>query len=221
MTHTLGHRLRLAREQKGLSLQDVAHETKIPVARLRDLEEDTYTTFGGLIYARSFLKDYSQRMGVDAHEILEEMHAPPLGGAQDYLVKSYGAWAKPTRKRPKSEYANSPVMSKGRSLGTVAGISVGVLMVGMGMLFAGFFGERHPVSSTPMAPAPVVETETAQTAVLPETREVPFSVPKALPAEDDKAPAAVPASLPLRKAQPAGVIPKALPVEMPKTAKAH
>src|ERR1700712_2785384 len=96
MTITLGHRLRLARESKGLSLQDIAHQTRIPVPRLRDLEEDTYTTFGSLTYARTFLKDYSHLMGVDAHEVLEEMHAPPLGGAQDYryLVQTYGTWTR-------------------------------------------------------------------------------------------------------------------------------
>jgi len=224
MTHSLGHRLRTARESKGLSLQDVAHQSRIPVPRLRDLEEDTYTTFGSLTYARTFLKDYAGRMGIDAHEILDEMHAPPLGGTQDYsyLVRNYGTW---TRSRRRSAgYDNSPVMVKGRSMGMVAAICGAVLLIGMGMLLgAAFVGEKKPVSTLPKEPA--IEIRLAKTPSQPETREAPFSPPKALPAEEEKALPATPADVaPAKKMNIApGVIPKALPVVdvPPKAAKAQ
>ena len=221
MTHSLGHRLRTARESKGLSLQDVAHQSRIPVPRLRDLEEDTYTTFGSLTYARTFLKDYAHRMGIDAHEVLDEMHAPSLGGSGDYryLVQNYGTW---TRRRA-SSYDNSPVMAKGRSMGLVAAICGAVLLIGMGMLLgAAFVGERKP--ATPPSAEPAIEIRLAKTPSQPETREAPFSPPKALPAEDDKAPSPAPAPSWAKKPQiPEGTIPKALPVvdPPPKAAKAQ
>ena len=221
MTHSLGHRLRTARESKGLSLQDVAHQSRIPVPRLRDLEEDTYTTFGSLTYARTFLKDYAHRMGVDAHEILEEMHSPALGGSSDYryLVQNYGTW---TRKRSvaPSAYSNSPVMAKGRSMGLVAAICGGVLLIGMGKLLgAAFVGERKP-SGPPPSSEPAIDVRLASAPSQPETREAPFSVPKALPAEDEKTSPPAPVKNPKI---PEGTFPKALPVVDPpaKAAKAQ
>jgi hypothetical protein len=94
MPPTLGQRLKHAREARGLSLRDVEHTTRIPVARLQDLEEDRLNTFGGMAYAKSFLRGYSSMLGVDAGEVLDQMKPPPLGGARDYryLVETQGPW---------------------------------------------------------------------------------------------------------------------------------
>jgi cytoskeletal protein RodZ len=77
-----------------LSLRDVEHSTRIPVARLQDLEEDRLNTFGGMAYAKSFLRSYSTLLEVDAGEVLNQLKAPPLGGARDYryLVETQGPW---------------------------------------------------------------------------------------------------------------------------------
>jgi cytoskeletal protein RodZ len=223
MTLTVGQRLHIARESKGLSLQDVAHQTRMPVQRLRDLEEDTYTTFGGLTYARTFLKDYSQLMGVDAHAVLDELHAPPLGGVNDYryLVQSFGKW---TRNRSSFSYArdnnNTSVMTKGRSMGLMAGICGAVMLIGVGMLVGAAMVGEHKTA----APPPVMEeVRTARPAPLPETQSPSFAtpaaqaVPQALPVEDGGK--AQPQTFKKPKIAP-GVIPKALPVvDVPKGSK--
>jgi cytoskeleton protein RodZ len=94
MPPTLGQRLKHAREQRGLTLCDVAHKTRIPAARLQDLEDDKLNTFGGMTYARSFLRTYATLLDVDASEVLHQIKPPPLGGPRDYsyLVKSLGPW---------------------------------------------------------------------------------------------------------------------------------
>jgi transcriptional regulator with XRE-family HTH domain len=76
MSPTLGQQLRRARELQYLTLADLAHETRIPASRLRDLENDEYTTFGGVAYVRMFLKAYAARLEVDAGEALARL-APP------------------------------------------------------------------------------------------------------------------------------------------------
>jgi len=94
MTASLGHRLKEARESRGLSLADAAHETRIPAQRLMHLEAENYASFGSMTYARSFLKLYSDFLGVDASGVLDELPSAVLGGPQDYrhLVESFGPW---------------------------------------------------------------------------------------------------------------------------------
>lgn len=67
----IGEQLRKARESKDLDLKAVAHTTRIPLATLVALEESDYTIFPSPTYARSFLSQYSEFLGVDAHEWIE------------------------------------------------------------------------------------------------------------------------------------------------------
>lgn len=94
MTAAFGQLLSAAREKRGLSLEDTAHETRIPVQRLRYLEAGNIAAFGSLTYARSFLRQYSDFLGVDASEVLEELPEGALGGERDYryLTQSQGPW---------------------------------------------------------------------------------------------------------------------------------
>lgn len=91
---TLGKKLKHAREQRGLSLADVAHETRIPAPRLQDMENDNYNSFGSLTYARCFLQTYANFVGVDPNPVTDHMNPTPLGGARDYryLTESLGRW---------------------------------------------------------------------------------------------------------------------------------
>lgn len=100
MNQPLGQRLRSARELRGLSLMDAAHETRIPMQRLQHLEAENYASFGSMTYARSFLKLYSDFLGVDASGVLDELPSAVLGGPQDYrhLVENFGPWL---RERPR------------------------------------------------------------------------------------------------------------------------
>lgn len=94
MTATFGQMLTAAREKRGLSIEDAAHETRIPAQRLRYLESDNIAAFGSLTYARSFMRQYSDFLGVDSSSILEELPAGALGGERDYryLTQSQGPW---------------------------------------------------------------------------------------------------------------------------------
>lgn len=110
MQSTLGQRLQAAREARGLSLTDAAHETRVPVARLRHLEADNLAAFGSMTYARSFLRLYAGYLGVDAGEALEELPSAVFAGPQDYryLVDSYGPWVR-ERGQP-AERLSDPVV---------------------------------------------------------------------------------------------------------------
>ena len=73
MAYTLGKQLAQARSQQHLSVEDVAHRTRIPCSILRYLENDDYSHFPNLVYAKSFLKKYSGYLEVDSTEFMQEL----------------------------------------------------------------------------------------------------------------------------------------------------
>ncbi len=115
MHRTTGQNLRSAREAKGLTLLDVAHVTRIPTGRLQQLEDDNFAAFGNMAYAKSFLRNYSQYLSVDATEVAEGLPVPLLGGPADYryLTETHGPWIerhdKGFRHEPLAKSRSSPV----------------------------------------------------------------------------------------------------------------
>jgi cytoskeletal protein RodZ len=57
--------LRLAREQRGVSLQDLAVATKISVRVLQALERNDPSKLPGGIFSRSFVRSYAREVGLD------------------------------------------------------------------------------------------------------------------------------------------------------------
>lgn len=65
--HSTGELLRRAREQKNLSLDDIAKKTRIPLRHLESLESGDFEALPGRTYAIGFAKSYARTVGlVDA-----------------------------------------------------------------------------------------------------------------------------------------------------------
>ena len=62
----LGDMLREAREAMGVSLAEAERETKIRAKYLAALEDDNLGNLPGAVYARGFLHNYAQYLGLDA-----------------------------------------------------------------------------------------------------------------------------------------------------------
>jgi transcriptional regulator with XRE-family HTH domain len=69
---SFGPVLRAARERRGVSLAQIAAETKLGVELWADLEENNLERWPRQIYARSYVRDYALRVGMDADEIVNE-----------------------------------------------------------------------------------------------------------------------------------------------------
>lgn len=72
MAQTIGQRLKEEREQRGLSIADVAHDTRIHADTICGLEADDYSVFSSTTYARSFLQLYSRHLEIDASDALRD-----------------------------------------------------------------------------------------------------------------------------------------------------
>lgn len=65
---SIGKRLRSAREAAGLTLTEVAEQTKVRPGILSDIEEDAHDRLPALTYALGFVKAYARTVGVDPAE---------------------------------------------------------------------------------------------------------------------------------------------------------
>jgi hypothetical protein len=94
MSLVIADQLREAREQRGLSIEDAAHETRIPAVRLRQMEDGNFAAFGNMAYARGFIVNYSNYLKVNTETFVGSLPRPILGGAADYryLTTSLGPW---------------------------------------------------------------------------------------------------------------------------------
>ena len=68
---SLGRKLLLVRRSRGLTLEDAAFESRIPLALLREMENDDLSGFANRVYAKSFLKLYGDYLGLDLRAELE------------------------------------------------------------------------------------------------------------------------------------------------------
>jgi transcriptional regulator with XRE-family HTH domain len=69
---TFGPVLRAARERRGISLKQLAAETKLSVELWEALEENNLARWPKRVFARSYVRDYAERIGLDADEVVNE-----------------------------------------------------------------------------------------------------------------------------------------------------
>jgi cytoskeletal protein RodZ len=72
---SLGELLRRARERRGLTLERVANETKIPQRHLDALEHDNLTAFPSEFYQRAEIRTYARAVGLDQSIALSQLES--------------------------------------------------------------------------------------------------------------------------------------------------
>lgn len=70
-----GSRLRLARERRRLTLQDLEAQTKLHASLFARLENGTCEGWPVGVYSRSHVRTYAELVGLDAAEVVEEFSA--------------------------------------------------------------------------------------------------------------------------------------------------
>ncbi len=194
MLTPIGQTLKASREGRGLSLADVAYKTRIPVSRLILLEQDNYAALGGMTYARSFLRHYSQYLGVDASVILEDLPSGVLGGPRDYryLLENHGDWVPPKNARRYSSRPN--LKGRARRSPVPAGLFIFVLvLIGTGMWGKYVADDRmaaeEAAKSVPALPAEVSPPNPLSASVqVPQVKaelQAPVKILKAIPVPED------------------------------------
>ena len=99
---TVGERLRAAREEKKMNLEDIAAQTRIPLRHLESIETADWDHLPAPTYTVGFAKSYASSVGLDRTEIgeqlREEMGGQRFAASQTEVLEA----ADPARTMPKS-----------------------------------------------------------------------------------------------------------------------
>ncbi|HZC38051.1 MAG TPA: RodZ domain-containing protein [Sphingomicrobium sp.] len=98
---TVGERLRAAREEKGLTLDDVAAQTRIPRRHLESIEKADWDALPAPTYTTGFAKSYASAVGLDRTDIGDQLRAE-MGGQRFATTAEVFEAADPARTMPKS-----------------------------------------------------------------------------------------------------------------------
>src|SRR3954470_10233851 len=99
---SIGEQLRLAREAKGLSLDDVANRTRIPIRHLQNLEREEWDALPAATYAVGFTRNYANAVGLDGPALARTLRERIGGPSHRAAAPEYYAQADPARVPPKS-----------------------------------------------------------------------------------------------------------------------
>ncbi|NUQ19239.1 MAG: helix-turn-helix domain-containing protein [Sphingomonas sp.] len=98
---TVGERLKAARQEKKLSLEDIASQTRIPQRHLESIENGDWENLPAPTYTVGFAKSYAAAVGLDRNEIgdqlREEMGGQRFASSQSEVIEA----ADPARTMPK------------------------------------------------------------------------------------------------------------------------
>ena len=151
---TVGERLRAAREEKGLSLEDIAAQTRIPQRHLESIENAEWDKLPAPTYTVGFAKSYAGAVGLDRNEIgdqlREEMGGQRFASSQSEVIEA----ADPARTMPKW-------------LVISAVVAVILLILVMTLLNRRALEQHGPTASTPAPTAAVAPKRPMQQPTAP------------------------------------------------------
>jgi transcriptional regulator with XRE-family HTH domain len=138
---SVGERLRVAREEKGLALEDVAAQTRIPRRHLESIESGDWERLPAPTYTIGFARSYASAVGLDRTEIGDQLRAE-MGGQR------------PTSSTPEVFEAADPArtMPKWLVFGAIAAVLLLVLLMNW-FNNRSIEGSDDPAEQTAAAPA--------------------------------------------------------------------
>jgi transcriptional regulator with XRE-family HTH domain len=117
----LGARLIRARETRGLTIEDAERDTRISRRYLQALEAEQFDAIPAPVYARGFLRSYSQYLGLDPQEMLRlfprdddpayPSQSAPSRPSNQNPMSAVGP-ARPTWKRPPTGQESQDVRAR-------------------------------------------------------------------------------------------------------------
>jgi cytoskeleton protein RodZ len=188
---SFGERLKKERDQRKITLEDVALSTKIGTRFLQALEEERFDQLPGGIFNKGFVRAYARHLGIDEQQAITDYLAASGTGQPD--PKAEEAMLQELRSKETSEPADRIPW------GTLA---LALLAIALGFAVWGFYSRERSaqptarveppikVKTTATAPNPEPKTESATPAIeakVPPAAENAASVPPSSAASETPA----------------------------------
>jgi cytoskeletal protein RodZ len=143
---TVAEQLRVAREAKKLTVQNVADATKIRTDHVRALEEGNFSVFSAPVYIRGSVKNYAALLKLDLPKILADLDAE-LKGTEKFSEP-------PSLAEEKSDtlldHLTLLLAKVNLKIALVAAVVLGIVLV----IWIVSFAMRHHKGSNPLANLP-------------------------------------------------------------------
>jgi cytoskeleton protein RodZ len=206
LTESIGAELTRAREERGLSISDVAQQLKFAPRQLEALEQDRFEQLPGGTFARGMVRSYARLLKIEPDPLLDRIagrFAAPDAGT---LAARY------SQPVPFSDNAR-------RSTFVYLGLSLGVLVVAGGIAYSWYRDHRQAnqlaatkrpaqAAAKAAAPAPRGQPKVVEVAEAPE----PVPAPKVQQVKVEPAPAKVtPAGIDTAAITPTSAVPAPKP----------
>ena len=102
----VGDRLRAAREAKGLELEQVAAETRIPQRHLESIEAGDFASLPSRTYAIGFSRTYARTLDLDEREVLDQVRAY-IKDSDDFKQQAMNGWIRVLSVKYGTDYAQA------------------------------------------------------------------------------------------------------------------
>lgn len=100
----IGEKLKAAREEIGISIEEAAEDLKIRPSQIENLEQGNNDAFSDLFYLKYFIRDYAKYLGLDKEDLVDEFNEYLF----DYTSKISLDDIKNAKKEKKSKRVKSP-----------------------------------------------------------------------------------------------------------------
>lgn len=140
----LGQKLRTAREELGLSIEDVSQAIKVQVVAIRQIETGDFDALGPSVFAKGFLRSYAKHVHLGQAWLDQELATLALDSTPN-LLPSRG------ERQERSSTAERGMLAAGYLVGTAILVSA-IFVVTHFDRFVGTRAEQTPQVSAPQAP---------------------------------------------------------------------
>lgn len=180
---SFGAKLKLQREQRGVTLEQISETTKIGGRFLRALEDDRFDQLPGGIFNKGFVRSYARCVGIDEDEAVA-----------GYLEATGATPDKPEPSLPLPEVRPEPRENQAADLPWGA-LAIILLIAALGLAIWGFRSRETEKSQ----PAPPLQQASSSPTTVPTAVSSPTPAPANAPVES---PSPKPVSTPLSSSTP-------------------
>ncbi|MBO8158551.1 RodZ domain-containing protein [Thermosyntropha sp.] len=146
----IGEKLKKAREEKGLTLEDLEEETKIRKLYLEALEEEQFDVLPPKVYAVGFLRRYARTLGLAEEEMIKEFKSLAYSGEENEELDYEKVEKVKISKFDVTQFSVKNIL---------AGIIFLIIAIWIGNYIADYFAGKAQEGNKNISPPPVVERE--------------------------------------------------------------
>ncbi len=204
----LGKKLQEARLARGLTLDEAGRMTKIRPAQLREIENEDFSQFPSLTYAKGFLLIYGKFLDVDVSPYLEAFETSETLTTDGYSYLQEAAEPEPVR--PVKVRRRSVPMSSGGGRSSFVPLIIGIIVLVVGFTVMKWLLQMQRLKPRPTPPpgtSPIATATASDKIIAPHAQPVESTTPPPAPTEaptvtETVAPTITPAVLVAPPAEP-------------------